>query len=216
MNRSRTVCALFMLVASGSASGAQASGDPVASTASDAATRSVSALVRAGDHVMLQFLREPQLNAEIVVSERGDAPFPKLGMLHVTHLSIAGLQDTLRTRYAEYLRAPEIQVRVLRRIIVNGEVKLPNVYMLDVSSTVRDAVARAGGLTEMGNRKNVAIIRNGERVKVTNWELETGPVADLQSGDQIVVARKSWLSLNILQVVSTGVLVTSFVLTVLK
>lgn len=215
MSLSRTLAGLLLLSWSGSAL-AQSSGDSIARGTSEAATRSASAFVRAGDHVVLQFLREPQLNAEIVVNERGEAAFPKLGMVPVTHLSIAALRDTLRVRYSEYLRSPEIQVAILRRIVVNGEVRLPNVYMIDLSSTVRDAIARAGGLTEMGNRKNVFIVRNGERIKVRNWEVEASVAGDLQSGDQLVVGRKNWLSVNFLPVVSTAVLVTSFVIQVAK
>lgn len=181
-----------------------------------AAKRTALLPVRIGDHVVVHFLREPQLNAEVVVDEHGDAAFPKIGVLQVTRYTIGALQDSLRARYSEFLRLPELEVSVLRRITVNGEVRQPNVYMVDASSTVRDVIARAGGITDVGNRSKVIIVRDGTETRVKNWRDGTDDGADLQSGDQIIVARQSWLALNSLSVLSTAILVTSFVLAQIK
>lgn len=178
----------------------------------DAARRAATTFPRPGDQIALSFLRDRELNATVQVNERGEAAFPKIGILQVTRLTIGALQDSLRARYSEYLRLPEFEVTVLRRIVVNGEVKAPNVYMVDGASTVRDVIARAGGVTESGNRRNVAIIRDGQRIKVHGWDRADPGTTDLQSGDQIVVGRKNWLVMNALPVISTGVLVASFVI----
>lgn len=45
-------------------------------------------------------------------------------------------------RYGGFLRAPELEVTVLRRIVVNGEVRMPSVYMVDVTLSLRDAIAQ--------------------------------------------------------------------------
>ncbi|HUF64405.1 MAG TPA: polysaccharide biosynthesis/export family protein [Gemmatimonadaceae bacterium] len=178
----------------------------------EAVRRAASAQLRPGDRIELQFRRDRELNSSIAVDERGEAVFPKLGVLDVAELTIAGLQDTLRSRYAEYLRHPELEVTVLRRIVVNGEVRAPNVYMLDVASSgVRDAIARAGGLLETSNKSKVYVVRDGQRVHVRSWENSRGPETDLQSGDQIIVGRKSWLTLNALPVISTSVIVIGLI-----
>jgi protein involved in polysaccharide export with SLBB domain len=122
----------------------------------------------------------------------------------------------LRARYSEFLRVPELEVSVLRRVVVNGEVKLPNVYMVDGTSTVRDVIARAGGILETGNRNDISVMRNGERIRVRNWDRDQSSLADLESGDEVIVGRKSWLVLNSLSVISTGVLVTSFIIGVVR
>ena len=185
-------------------------------TRSNAILRTAGALVRPGDKVALHFLRDKDMSTEVLVDERGMATFPKVGTLHVSRFAIRELQDTLRARYAEYLRAPELEVIVLRRIVVNGEVRIPNVYLVDGSATVREAIAMAGGITETGSRGKVAIIREGRRLPVKDWDVEQGPAADLLSGDQVFVGRKSWLTLNALPVISTAVLVSSFVIAQLK
>ena len=178
----------------------------------DAAKRSANTRVRPGDRVALLFHRDRELSADVSVNEHGEAAFPKIGMIRVAQMTIGQLQDTLRARYAEFLRVPELDVQVLRRIVVNGEVRVPNVYMVDGASTVRDVIARAGGITEAGNKNNVSIIREGASIKVKGWDRGTEAATDLQSGDQVIVGRKSWLSMNLLSVVSTGVLVSSFVI----
>ena len=177
----------------------------------EAARRAASAFLRPGDRIEVQFRRDRELNSSVSVSERGEAVFPKLGTIDVSRVSIGGLQDTLRQRYQVYLRSPELEVTVLRRVVVNGEVRMPNVYMLDVTSGVREAIARAGGLLETANKKNVTVIRSGKRNKVKNWDSSNGPETDVQSGDQIVVGRKSWLVLNALPVISTSVIVIGLI-----
>src|SRR5687768_4276932 len=126
-----------------------------------AAQRAALTRARPGDQIALNFFRDRELNANVNVNERGEAAFPKIGVLQVSQMTIAQLQDTLRARYGEFLRLPELEVAVLRRVVVNGEVRVPNVYMVDGASTVRDVIARAGGVIETGNRNNVSIIRNG-------------------------------------------------------
>jgi len=205
-NMWRALYALFLVAIFGGVSSLRAQGG-----VEDAARRAAQAFVRPGDRIELQFRRDRELNSSVNVDERGEAVFPKLGTIDVADVTIAGLADTLRTRYAVYLRAPELEVTVLRRVVVNGEVRAPNVYMLDVTSGVRDAVARAGGLLETSNKNKVYVIRGGQRVHVKGWENSQGPETDLQSGDQIIVGRKSWLTLNALPVISTSVIVIGLI-----
>lgn len=177
----------------------------------DAARRAAAAHIRPGDRIELQFRRDRDLNSSVTVNERGHAVFPKLGAIEVAGIPIGGLEDTLRAKYMEYLRAPELEVSVLRRVVVLGEVRAPNVYLLDISSGVRDAIARAGGLLETANRGKVWVVRDGQRIRVKGWDRGRGPENDLQSGDQVVVDRKSWLVLNALPVISTSVIVIGLI-----
>jgi protein involved in polysaccharide export with SLBB domain len=177
----------------------------------ETARRAAAAMLRPGDRIELSFQRDRDLNSAVNVDERGEAVFPKIGTLQVSSTTIGGLSDTLRTRYSEFLRNPELQVTVLRRVVVNGEVRLPSVYMLDLTSSVRDAIARAGGLLETSNKNKVYVVRDGKQRRVANWDSAQGPETDLLSGDQVVVGRKSWLTLNALPVISTSVIVVGLI-----
>lgn len=187
-------------------------GTALAQGSLDAAERVTQNQVRTGDVIILRFLRERMLSDSVVVNARGEAVFPKLGVINVARFTIGQLQDSLLARYAEYLRQPELQVMVLRRVVVNGEVRMPGVYHIDASSTVRDVIARAGGPTEAANRKNVRVIRDGEQISARGWDQDVTNAMDLRSGDQLIVGRKNWLVLNAFPAISTAISLTSFVI----
>src|SRR5438067_1510036 len=94
------------------------------------ARRAAATHVRPGDRIGVHFARDKSLSDTISVNERGEAVFPKIGTFNVAQFPISKLQDTLRTLYREYMRDPELEVGVLRRIVVNGEVKNPNIYFV--------------------------------------------------------------------------------------
>ena len=187
-----------------------------ASGQGSAAQRAAQTHLQAGDRIWVHFQREPTLSDTAIVNERGEAAFPKLGILPVGALTIAALEDTLRTRYAVYLRNPELQVLVLRRVVVNGEVRVPNVYMMDVSSTVADAIARAGGFTDNANRGRINLVRDGKADRVESWDRGGARALELQSGDEIVVGRRSWWVINALPALSTATIVASLIISVAR
>ena len=77
-------------------------------------------------------------------------------------------------------------------------------------------IARAGGLTDNGDRGKVYIVRGQERIGVGHWDTDVGIAGDLSSGDQIVVGRKNWLVINALPAISTAVVLGSFILSLRK
>ncbi|MGE5102928.1 MAG: polysaccharide biosynthesis/export family protein [Deltaproteobacteria bacterium] len=167
-----------------------------------------------GDRVWFHALLEPKLSDTVMIDERGDVVLPKIGLINASSLTIEGLRDTVRTRIAEFLRDSPIELVVLRRVSVNGQVARPNVYYVDVTTAVRDLIARAGGLTDIANANDVVVIRDGQRIRVRDWQQDRSTNSDLRSGDQVVVGRKSWISMNFLPTLSvmTGVVSLAVVL----
>jgi protein involved in polysaccharide export with SLBB domain len=186
------------------------------STRVAAAERAGDARVQPGDRVAVKVYREPGLSDEVMVNERGDIVLSKVGTIHAASVTIRALEDTLRQRFAVYLRNPDISIVVLRRVVVNGEVRRPDVYFVDLSSTLRDVIARAGGITEAGNPAHVAIIRGGTTIPAPRWQDDVTRAADLQSGDQVFVGMRSWFERNVFAIASTSVLVASFVIPLLR
>jgi polysaccharide export outer membrane protein len=173
------------------------------------ASRAARARPQPGDRIFVNVLREPTLNDTTIVNERGEAAIAKIGIMNVSQFTIAELQDTLRVMYGEYLRNPALEVLVLRRVVVNGEVNRPDVYLVDVSSTVADVIARAGGFRDSANRDKVIMVRDGVERRISRWDTQDAMTSELQSGDQIVVGRKSWWVMNSLSILSTAAVVTS-------
>jgi polysaccharide export outer membrane protein len=164
----------------------------------------------------VHILGEPLLSDTSTVNERGEVALAKLGVLNIARLSIGELQDTVRARYARLLREPAVEVIVLRRVAVNGSVKNPSLYLVDLSSTLRDVIAQAGGVSDNGDRRKVYIVRGGDRIHVPNWESDASRASDLRSGDQIVVDRQAWWKSNIFALTSTAVLIASFAISLMR
>jgi protein involved in polysaccharide export with SLBB domain len=204
------VAALFLIVAPATA---QAGSNHSTENASAAGTE---ARIRPGDQVMLQIWREEDLSGEFTVDENGEVVLPRLGVLRASDHTVAELRRSLRDSYAAYVRTPSIEVTVLRRIGVHGEVRNPDLYMIDLTLTLREVIAKAGGVTAEGNPASIMIVRGDERVVLGRDEYARFTTAQLRSGDQVVVGRRSWVALNPLAVVSTGTVVLSVILSILR
>jgi polysaccharide export outer membrane protein len=151
------------------------------------------------------------LSGDYSVNALGHVVLPRLGDVQVASMPADSLQTLLTDHYRVYLNNPSIEVLVLRRVTVTGAVRNPGVYPLDPTLTVTDAIALAGGPAPDGKRDKVELHRSG---KVIEADLRSDAmVADspIQSGDQLYVPTKAWLSRNT-WIVSGGVTLAAVVL----
>lgn len=176
-----------------------------------AATRAASVGVAVGDRIRIKVWREPTFSdSSLTVDSRGEVVLPRVGPVTVAGTTIGSLQDTLRARYAVYLRDPVVTVIVYRRIGVQGEVRVPGLYYVDATMTLRDVIAQSGGLTDAANTSDIEVVRDGRRLELDARPSEQrSALTELRSGDAVVVGRTSWLSRNALAVASTIGLVVS-------
>jgi polysaccharide export outer membrane protein len=185
-------------------------------TVPDFVRRAANEHPQPGDRVWLHVWREQKLSDTVMVDERGEVMLPKIGIVKASALTIGEFRDSVRTRFAEYFRDAPVELVVLRRVAVNGEVAKPNIYYVDVTTTLRDVIARAGGITEAGNAKKVTIVRGGQRIAVPNWQQDRSVSSDLRSGDQVVVGRRSWLAMNALPALSVTTVVASLIISLAR
>ena len=168
-------------------------------------------LVRAGDQIELNVYLEPEMSGTYTVGVNGEVFLPKLGPIPVADLPISVVEQSLRDGYSQFLKNPSVNLTVLRRVGIHGEVRSPNLYLVDATVTLRDVIAKAGGLTDQGDPRKVTLLRDGEEIVLP--EYTRGLIgADLQSGDQIVVGRRNWFERNSLALATS---VPAFVLTLL-
>ncbi len=152
--------------------------------------------VRPGDVVQIKVWREQDYSGDFNVDSRGIVTVPLLGQVAVRGKSAEWVSDTLRHSYMQYLKNPSIEVTVLRRVAVSGEVAKPGLYPADATISVGDLIALAGGVTAIGDQKKVELLRDG-RVIISG--LGPGTVlqnSQVQSGDQVFVPQRSWFSRN--------------------
>jgi len=152
--------------------------------------------VRPGDVVQIKVWREQDYSGDFTVDSRSIVTVPLLGPIAVRGRSAEWISDSLRHAYLQFLKNPSIEVTVLRRVAVSGEVAKPGLYPADATISVGDLIALAGGVTAIGDQKKVELLRDG-RVIISG--LGPGTVlqnSQVQSGDQIFVPQRGWFSRN--------------------
>jgi|CXWL01.1.fsa_nt_gi polysaccharide export outer membrane protein len=152
--------------------------------------------LRPGDVLRLRIFREPELSGDFPVNERGVVTLPRLGDLRIGEWPADSIRPRLTRGFAEFLREPVVEIALLRRVAIYGAVLKPGLYPVDATMTVQDALALAGGSAPDGRRDRVELLRGDQRL-LTDLRLGTslGQVK-LQSGDQLFVPQRSWLSRN--------------------
>jgi polysaccharide export outer membrane protein len=168
--------------------------------------------VRPGDVIIVRVWREPDYSGDFQVDSRGRVVLPLLGELMVRGRNAETLTDSLRTAYRVFLKNPSIEINVHKRIAVSGEVGRPALYPVDATITIGDLISLAGGVTSAGNRKKIQLLRNGQIIVSAlgpGTVLQNSPV---QSGDQVFVPQRSWVSRNGGALLYGGISITSAVL----
>jgi protein involved in polysaccharide export with SLBB domain len=169
-----------------------------------------------GDRVIVKVWPEIKLSDTVIVDERGEINLRHVGSIGVLSFDYDHLRDTLRARYATFLRSPVIDVIAFRRVTVNGAVGKPDIYMIDQTSTIRDVIARAGGIAPNGDAHKVEILRGTERIPAQNWDRADAVVEQLRSGDVILVGRRPWWVENLGVMTGVAGVVASIAFTLLR
>jgi polysaccharide export outer membrane protein len=159
-----------------------------------------------GDAIRLRFSRETELGGTFRIDEFHVIVLPILGERVIEGLTPLQLKGQIRREYEEQLRNQAVEVTPLRRVRVLGEVRNPGLIDVDATMTLDDAIALAGGATNVGDLRNVSLVRSGVEV-ASDLDVTQSVIATVGSGDQIYVPMRSWVSRNSTMLV--GVLISS-------
>jgi len=119
--------------------------------------------------------KEPDLTTNgIVVRTDGKISLPLANELDASGKTAAELQKEIAERLRRYITDPVVNVMVKQinslKISVLGEVRKPDVYRIKNQVTVLDAIAMAGGFTDLARPNRVIVLRNTaagpQRIKV--------------------------------------------------
>ncbi|GAB7522857.1 polysaccharide biosynthesis/export family protein [Paraburkholderia sp. 2C] len=121
--------------------------------------------------VGIDFTGSASVSTGYTVDSNGMIQFAYAGAVRVGGLTEMQARDALTTRLAKYVQAPQITLRVQsyrsKRVYMDGEVRTPGLQIFnDVPMSLTEALNRAGGFTPVGDRANIAVIRNGRAVIV--------------------------------------------------
>ncbi len=163
---------------------------PVASAAAQAARS--DPVLRPGDMLRLSVWRHPELSGDFLVAPDSTVVHPLYQRVQVAGVPLPVVKERLRALLVTYEQGVEFAIEPLFAVTVAGEVRQPNLYRLPQGTTFAQAIAQAGGPTEVGRLDRVHVIRRDSAMVIDlarNYSrYERLPIA---SGDQVLVARRS-------------------------
>ena len=118
--------------------------------------------------------KEPDLSTSVVVRPDGKISLPLANELEASGKTATELQTEIAARLRVYISEPIVNVMVKQinslKISVLGEVRKPDVYRIKNRITVLDAIAMAGGFTDLARPNRVVVLRNTaegpQRIKI--------------------------------------------------
>jgi polysaccharide export outer membrane protein len=150
--------------------------------------------IGAEDVLQVAVWKNDAMSRTVPVRPDGMISLPLLNEIRAAGLTPAELRDVLLRKLTEYIPTPEVAVIVVEvrsyKVSVIGEVRKPAQYELKSWSTVLDALAMAGGFTELAARNRIVVLRRGgQRVPFNYNRVVTGEEQSvfLQPGDVILV-----------------------------
>jgi polysaccharide export outer membrane protein len=104
-----------------------------------------------------------ELSGKYTVAADGSLSFPLIGSVKAAKLTVSEIEAEIVSRLADgYLRKPQVSVEIAeylsQRVFVIGEVRSPGPIVLTGSTTLLEALARAGSMTEQAGGE-VVILR---------------------------------------------------------
>jgi protein involved in polysaccharide export with SLBB domain len=153
--------------------------------------------LRPGDAIRLSVWMDSTMTGQFVIDSRGIVVLPRLGPREVAGQPAEQVRAAVAAELAAALPNPSIEVTMLRRVMVRGEVRQPGTFLLaSHEATVGDALSSAQGLTPDARRDRVLLVRGDEATLVRLGEGSRLAALPLQSGDELVVPVRSWLQRN--------------------
>ena len=107
--------------------------------------------------------KEPELSTTVTIRPDGRVSLPLAGELDASGRTAVQLQQQIAERLKRYINEPVVNVMVKQinslKISVLGEVHRPDVYRIKNRVTVLDAIAMAGGFTDLAKPNRIVVLR---------------------------------------------------------
>ena len=142
----------------------QALTDRPSSHGAAAVTVPAGYVIGADDRLTINFWRDKELSADVVVRPDGRISLPLLNDVEAAGLTPEQLRRRLLEAASRFVEdpSPTVVVREIhsRRVYITGNVEKPGAYPLNTPMTVVQLIATAGGLKEFIAGKNIVILRH--------------------------------------------------------
>lgn len=155
-------------------------------------------VVGQGDVLHINVWKEAEISQTVVVRPDGNISLPLVNEITVAGLTPPQIQQLIAEKLKAILTNPQVTVTVVevrsKMVYITGEVVKPGAYPVPTPLNVLQLIARAGGLSQWANRKNIYVLRGGDkknRLHFNYKEVVQGKRSEqniiLQPGDTVVV-----------------------------
>lgn len=133
----------------------------------------------------------PNNSLNYVVQKDSMVNFPALGQVNLVGMTIREAETFISERYSDLYINPFVQISVTnKRVIVfpgnGGDAKV--IYLANNNTTLMEALALAGGITERGRASKIKLIRKTEDGKRDVYRINLATIEGLQYTDILVQA----------------------------
>src|SRR5712691_3968852 len=115
-------------------------------------------ILRTGDALRIDVWGHKDLSGEFVVAPDSTLLQPVYQVVKVAGAPLPVVKQRLRSLLATYEHDVQLVIEPLFPVTVAGEVRQPNLYRLPQGTTFAQAIAQAGGPTELGRLDRVRVI----------------------------------------------------------
>ena len=156
-----------------------------------------------GDKLRIEVYKDAQLSQSLQIRPDGKITLPLVGDVAAAGRTPMELRDAIGAALKDFITNPVVTVIVTEAtpppvpvVYVTGEVNKPGALSLTIGPmSVLQALAMAGGLTDFADRKDIRILRKGEKGMETlkfNYkdalkDNNTREPLLLQAGDTVIV-----------------------------
>jgi protein involved in polysaccharide export with SLBB domain len=165
------------------------------------ATASIAAISRRlregdvwpGDIVDLRVLGEDRWTMNYTVTPMRTISLEAIDPIDVSGVLHSELEERIATSLGRYLREPRIEVDVLKRVGVLGNVGNPGFYTTQGNALVSDVIMLAGGPGANANVDKIEFRRLGEPLDIgpqVVWQSMSLDELGIQSGDEVYVPQR--------------------------
>ena len=163
------------------------------------------------DILQISVFQVNDLNSAVQVNQDGSITLPLIGKVQVGGKTTLEAEQIIAGKLRQkYLQSPQVSVSIKtygKRITISGEVKSPRVLTDDGNTTLSQAIANAGGVSETANSQRVHVARSKDQHvqdEIYNLDdIQSGKAADpLLKGGDIVVAEQSGIKVAFKDVTS--------------
>jgi polysaccharide export outer membrane protein len=131
------------------------------------------------------------IELDYVVNRDGTCKLPLVGRIKLAGLSVREATEYLQQVYADYYVKPFVIMSVInKRVIVfpgnGGTAKV--LYLTNNNTTVIEALALSGGISEDGKAYKVKLIRNQDNEKPKVYLMDLSKIEGIAVGNTVVLA----------------------------